>query len=409
VRPVPARGAGVDVVVDAGGDVARRALPALAVVSFVFFASSGIQLPLLSIAMANVGVSPSSIGAMWAARSLAAAVAPIGWGLVADRLGNARPLLVASLAAGGALMLWLATAPSTAVCIAIFALYGALTGPAGSMIDGMTLTALGARRAHFGRWRAVGTVGFGTSAVVVAVLLEGGWLAPRPESLFPLCAALLFLGAIVAGLAVPRLARPALQDPRLLLVAFRQPLLRGLMLLGLLLWCSHGAWAGFLSVMVERAGLLPRVVGLAVVASVVVEAAMMAWSARLIDRFGASRILVACAGLAVVRWVTSMLPLSATAFVLVHSLHGVTFGLFFIVMVTLLAERCPPELRQASQGTLSSVVFGIGGLFGGTLCGQMLQAHADPAWAWGAMAAVGVVAVVVTLVVVRRLPRTTAS
>jgi MFS family permease len=331
------------------------------------------------------------------------------WGLLADRLGNARPLLVASLSSGAALMLWLASAPSTAVCIAIFGLYGALTGPSGSMLDGMTLTALGSGRERFGRWRAIGTVGFGASSLVVTVLLERGVVTPRPSSLFPLCAALLALGALGAATLVPRLPRPALHDPRLLLVAFRQPLLRGLVVMGLLLWCSHGAWSGFLSVLVDRAHLPPRVVGVAVAFSVLVEAVVMASSTRLLGWFGAPRILVGCAALACVRWALATLPLSATGFVLVHGLHGVTFGLFFIVVVGLLAERCPPELRQASQGALSSLVFGLGGFLGSTLCGAVLERHDDPAWAWGAMSGVAVVATVVAVVVARRLATATAA
>ncbi len=402
------RGAVVDAAappasLDGTAGAAARALPVLALVYFVFFASSGIQLPLTSIAMENVGASPSAVGLMWGARSLAAALVPVLWGLVADRLGTARPLVVVALLAGGGLMSWLATTPSTAMCVVIFALYGAFTGPAGSMLDGMTLTALGPRRGQFGLWRAAGTVGFGASAVVVTVLLERGLLQPRPSSLFPVCGALLVLGAVIAAAFVPPIPRPALQDPRLLLVALRQPLVRGLMLVGLLLWCSHGAWSGFLGVLVERAALPPRVVGVAVAVSVLLEALVMASSPRLLARFGAPRILVACTALAVVRWALATVATSATAFVAVHALHGLTFGLFFIVLVALVAERCPPELRQASQGALSSVVFGLGGLFGSMLVGATLQAHRDPAWTWGAMAAVAAVAFVVAVVVARRL------
>ncbi|MBM3963263.1 MAG: MFS transporter, partial [Planctomycetes bacterium] len=328
----------------------RRALPALTVVYLLVFASSGIQLPLTAVAMQKVGLSPSAIGAMWGARSLTAAVAPFFWGLLADRLGTARPLLALSLTLGAGLTALLSTTTTPWVCVVIFGVYGATTGPAGSMLDGMTLTALGTSRAQFGRWRAFGTVGFGVSSLVVTLLLQEGVLQPLPRSLFPLCAALLALGAFVVAVGVPTLPRPALSDPRLVGVAFRQPLLVGLVTLGMVLWCSHGAWAGFLAVVVERAGLPAVVTGAAVAFSVLTEAVIMSAAPRLSARFGVPAILVAAAALAFVRWAASALPLSATAFVLLHGLHGVTFGLFFVVVVGVVAERCPPELRQASQG-----------------------------------------------------------
>jgi PPP family 3-phenylpropionic acid transporter len=381
----------------------RRALPALAVVYVLVFASSGIQLPLTAVAMQNVGLSPSAIGAMWGARSLAAAVAPFFWGLLADRMGTARPLLALSLTLGAGLTTLLSTTTTPWVCVLVFGIYGATTGPAGSMLDGMTLTALGADRAQFGRWRAIGTVGFGVSSLVVTLLLQAGALQPLPRSLFPLCAALLGLGAVVVAAGVPTLPRPALTDPRLVLVAFRQPLLVGLVCLGMVLWCSHGAWAGFLAVVVERAGLPAVVTGAAVAFSVLTEAVIMSAAPRLTARFGVPAILVAAATLACLRWATSALPLSATAFVLLHGLHGVTFGLFFVVVVGVVAERCPAELRQASQGLLSSLVFGLGGFFGSAVAGTALQHSDGVGVVWSAMAAVAAVAVVIAVVVARRL------
>jgi PPP family 3-phenylpropionic acid transporter len=382
-----------------------RALRALALVYVLVFASSGIQLPLTAVAMTNVGLSPSSIGAMWGARSLAAAVAPFFWGLLADRLGTARPLLAGSLVAGGVLTLALSTTTTPWVCVLIFGIYGATTGPAGSMLDGMTLLALGPARTRFGRWRAVGTIGFGVSSLVATLLLQAGTLQALPSSLFPWCAVLLVLGAVVVATLVPTLPRPTLSDPRLVVVAFRQPQVVGLILLGMVLWCSHGVWAGFLAVVVERAGLPALVTGAAVAFSVATEAVVMAAAPRLVVRFGVPALLVTCALLACVRWSVAALPLSATAFVLVHGLHGVTFGLFFVVVVGVIADRCPGELRQASQGLLSSLVFGVGGLLGSALAGTALQYSDDVAIAWAIMAVIAAVAVVVALVVARRLSR----
>ncbi len=381
----------------------RRALRGLAVAYVVVFASGGIQLPLTALAMEKAGYSPTTIGGMWAARALAGALVPVLWGLLADRIGSARPLVIGSLSIGAGLLLWLSTSPAPWVCVLIFGLYGLFTNPAGSLMDGMTLTALGPHKERFGRWRAFGTVGFGLSTVIVTFCLEQQWLQPLPSSLFPLCALCTGGGGLLVVALVPRLPRPHLSDPRLIAVAFRQPILLGLIGIGTVLWASHSAYASFLAPLTERVGLSPAVIGWTVAAGVTVEAVCMASSTTLLRLLGARRIIVGAAVLATVRWVLVSMTNDAIPFVLLHALHGLTFGLFFIVMTGLVAERAPPELRQASQGLLSSLSFGLGGFVGGLLCGQAMEHSTGAATTWLTMAAIAAVAVVASVFLTRRL------
>ena len=381
----------------------RRALYGLGAAYVVAFASGGIQLPLTALAMDHVGVGPATVGAMWAARALAGAVMPVLWGLAADRMGSARPLLIASLSIGAALMLWLSTTPAPWVCILIFALYGVFTNPSGSLMDGMTLTALGERTGHFGRWRSFGTLGFGCSTLVVTLLLDRGMLAPLPSSLFPLCALLTGSGAVIVAVFVPHLPRPALVDSRLIWSAFRQPALLGLIACGTVLWASHAAFASFLAPLTQRIGFPPQVIGFTIAAAVVVEAVAMSTSTTFVKLLGARTIVVGAAVRACLRWIFASQTTSPAWFIAVHSLHGLTFGLFFVVITGLIAERAPPELRQASQGLLSSLSFGLGGFAGGLLCGYSLQATVGAEATWLTMAAVAAGAVVVSAAFTRTL------
>jgi MFS family permease len=91
--------------------------------------------------------------------------------------------------------------------------------------------------------------------------------------------------------------------------------------------------------------------------------------------------------------------------VLVHGLHGVSFGLFFITLVGLVAERAPPELRQASQGVISSVCFGLGGFLGSALSGAILERTQSAPLVWSAMALIAGLALVLALVLARQLQR----
>jgi MFS transporter, PPP family, 3-phenylpropionic acid transporter len=354
--------------------------------------------------MDRAGYEPTTVGAMWAVRSLLGAVVPIPWGLLADRLGSARSLVMAFYLVGIALLLWLSSSPSPTTCVVIFALYGAFSQPAGSMMDGMTLTALGPQRqAQFGRWRAVGTIGFGLSTIIATVLLEWGWLQPSPSSLLPCCA--VFLAAAATAMwTVPPIPRPPWTDVSLLWPSLRQPMLWGLIAVGALLWASHAAFASFLAPLTSRVGLSTSVIGFTIAVVAAVEAAAMMASSQLLKVLGAKTIIVGAALLATIRWLLTSTIEDAAWFVIIQASHGLTFGLFFVVVVGLVAQRVPVELRQASQGLFSSMAFGLGGFGGSLLCGQAMAADlTDASLTWRMMAVLSSLALVAAGMLARRL------
>ena len=370
-----------------------RALVALAVAYFASFASGGILLPLTAMAMHNVGLSPSAIGLMWGARALSSTVAPFGWGVLADRRGNARPFVVASLLLGALLLLVLSQVTRPLWAILVFGLYGLLANPASSLMDGMTLTALGPQKHRFGRVRAFGTVGFGLSALSATMLIEQGTLAALPSRLFPIAALCLVTGAIVIWRFCPPLSRPSLGRLRDVHLAFRQRTVVGLVVTAGLLWCSHAAYSSFLAPLTQAQGLPASTIGWSIAAAVLVEALAMSLTSRILFYVSARRVVVGVAVITVVRWTLTPLFDSVTAFVLLSALHGLTFGLLFTTIVSIIATQVPEELRQASQGMLSSFSFGIGGFVGAVLCGWVLE-HTNASTTWWTMAVIAVPGVI---------------
>jgi PPP family 3-phenylpropionic acid transporter len=379
----------------------RRALVGLTLTYLLTFASMGIQLPFTAMAMKTAGIGPAVIGHMWAARSLTGAVSPLVWGLVADRIGGARPLLLAALAAGTAIFFGLAVEPTPTSAVVLFALYGVLANPANSLVDGMVLTALGHNASHYGRYRAAGTVGFGISAVVVSVAVERGALSSAPAVLFPVCGGLIALAFVVVALFVPSLPRPALSGWAGVGEALKNRVLVGLVVAASLLWASHAGYVSFLSPLAEAVGL-PPTVGFAVFAAVVVEAIAMPLAPSVVARFSAGSVMLVCGVVAVVRWVLTPYAVTPLTFALVNGLHGITFGLFFVVVVGVIARHVPPTLRQTSQGLLSSLSLGLGGVVGGVGVGTMLEHHVDIHIIWWSMAAVAAGATMLLVPLVKR-------
>lgn len=372
----------------------RRALTGLTITYLLQFASMGLQLPFTALAMEQAGAGPAVIGAMWGARSLTGAIVPMFWGLLADRLGSARPLLIMSLVAGGLIFFALGAMPTPTAAIALFAIYGVFANPASSFTDGMVLTALAPDTARYGRIRVFGTLGFGLSTVAVSVLLDRGLLTAAPSTVFPLCGAFSLAACVAVVVLVPPLPRPALTNLGQLGAALRQPILLVLIAAGAVLWASHTGYVSFLSPLASSVGLPTTAVGFAVGAAIVVEMVTMPLASTLLRRFSAGRLMLLCGVVAVVRWSLLTRATTTLSFALLHALHGISFGLFFVVIVGVIASRVPPELRQASQGLLSSLSIGVGGVVGGVVVGGILERGEPAAMVWWTMAALATFAVV---------------
>lgn len=373
--------------------MASRPLLVLAVAYFLAFASGGIQLPLASTAMAGVGMSMGAVGWMWASRSLMGMLGPLMWGVLSDRRGDARPYTVAALLSGSVLLVLLSMTTTAPMAILIFGLYGLMCGPSGSLIDGMVLTALGDAKHRFGRWRMWGTIGFGVTACGSALLIDEGLLQPMPHVLFPVCAVLTGLGGI-SLLFLPKLPRPALARVRDVWPVLCRPDMVALFATSTLLWCSHIAYSSFVTPLAMSRGLSESSVGYSLAAAIIVEALMLRDSGRFTKRFGARRVLVAVAALTVVRWLLMSVCVDPVLFVVLSGLHGITFGLFFGTFVQIVAERTPPEMRQATQGAIGSGSFGLGGALGSLLVGHVFEAT-DAHTTWLSMAGVAALALLV--------------
>jgi PPP family 3-phenylpropionic acid transporter len=381
----------------------RRVLRGLTVTYALHFASMGLQLPFSALAMAHAGAAPAVIGAMWSARSLAGAVVPVAWGVLAARLGSGRGLVLTSLVMGALVMQALGFASTPAAAIALFGLYGLVGTSAGTLVDGMVLSALGTDTHRYGRYRVFGTIGFGTATVVASVLIERGAIEPAPSMLFPLCGALSLLAALAVWLWVPPLPRPAAASLGQFAHALRQPTLWWLILAAGSLWASHAGYVSFLAPLAADTGLPTSAIGAAVGAAIVCEAITMPLVGAMLCRVRAGSLLLVCALVAVARWVALAEATSTMSWALLHGLHGLTFGVFFVVVVGALAARMPPELRHASQGLLASLSLGVGGGIGGAVVGGMLEQGLPASSVWWAMAALAAVAVAALVPMARHL------
>jgi len=376
----------------------RIALRRLALTSFFAFGALGIHFPFFTPALLAAGMSSTAVGFMWSARSATHMFSPSLFGVLADMHGKSRLLSAFALVSLAALSLSLAFVEDERIATLLFALTGLLGGASSSLLDGLVLTALGEEKRRFGSIRVFGSVGFGVVALTFA-LVDDAFTLPRTAPFF--IAATLSLIASGLVFSVPVTAHVRLSGlGRAARLLFR----RELLIVGvvtLFLWASHGAYSAFLAPLATAHALTGSGVGVALAVAIVCEVIAMRASVVLLERFGAKTILLLATGTAVFRWAFLASTTAPIAFVFAHGLHGVTFGLFYPAVVTLVGALVPDEARQTAQGSLVAGFFGLGGTVGTAIAGHTFGLSASTTW-WSMCALAGVAFAVALLA--RRAP-----
>jgi PPP family 3-phenylpropionic acid transporter len=360
------------------------------------YGALGALLTSLAPHLGRVGLSQSEIGIVLAFSPIFVVVAPPLWGVLADRLGRSGGLIAAAALASAVAVLAVGVAEGfAAVALAMLA-YAAVSAPIASLNDAATLVEVARVGGDYGRVRRWGSIGF-----VVGAFGAGAWLTRVPDGasiVFRLTAAGFALAGLCA-LAIRGAARPPEPvRPAEALALLRDPRLRRLLLAGGLHWFAMAPYHGFFAVHAESIGLAPWVPGTGYAIGALAEIAVMSLAPRWLGpRIGPAMALAL--GGSALRWLLSGLTTNAELLVALQLLHGLSFGLFYLLALRGLASYVPPRLRASGQGVFFSAVFGVGGGLGMVAVGPLIE------WAGGAVAFFAAAAVAgLAAWIARRLP-----
>ncbi|MEW5853435.1 MAG: MFS transporter [Myxococcota bacterium] len=375
--------------------------PALRLAAFyaAMFTGVGVMVGFLPLHLTALGLSAPVIGALFAGRTALSSMGPPLWGLWADRLGDARlPLVVASSISALAFLPLLWTENPT-VTMALMLLQGFGGGALAPLTDSMTLGVLKHAPEKFGRVRMAGTLAFGVGVLGFSLVVTSTGdpaLMSRAGSLsVPAIFSTLVLTLIVS-LGLPRVERPRLVRMETATTAIRQAPFLLLLLAGAFHWAAHAPVTVMLGLHLRDLGGGPSVVAAALCAQVVTEVAIMYFAPRLLSVMNAPTALVGIFVAGLVRWTANALLTSPVAFAAMQAAHGVTFGLYYVVSVRAVQQAIPEEARSTGQTVFFAVVFGLGGVFGTLLTGEMYEAGKGPLM-FAAAAALDVAALVTML------------
>jgi PPP family 3-phenylpropionic acid transporter len=330
--------------------------PRLALFYAAVFVLVGIQLPFWPLWLAGRGLSVSEIGVVLAAALwIKVIVNPLA-GLLADRTGRARGVII--LLAVTNLAGFLLFVPSYGLWPLL--LINALTTTAASSLmplgETIALAIVYERRLDYGRIRLWGSISF------IAGSLGAGLMIARATSEIVLP---LLIGAAALNLvACAGLPAPPVKRSRLMRAGVRRLLLDRRQLLFLLaaaaIQGSHSVYYGFGTLHWTALGYSGETIGWLWAEGVIAEIVLFAYGAPLLARLGPARLLVLAGGAGALRWSLMAGAVSLPLLLAVQLLHALTFGAAHLGAMHFMARALPEEWSSTGQSLYSATVSGIG-------------------------------------------------
>ena len=159
------------------GDRAAHGAPSAsivpsAVVYLLLFGAVGCWSAYATVLFADQGLDLATIGLLASVPSAVAIVGAPTWGLVADRLGDVRPPLLAAALWGATAAMLLALQPPIPWVILVVMLLAGGTSGLTPLVDSRTVERLGRQRDRFGQARAFGSLGFILTTLAVGLLVQ---------------------------------------------------------------------------------------------------------------------------------------------------------------------------------------------------------------------------------------------
>jgi PPP family 3-phenylpropionic acid transporter len=323
----------------------------------LFLGGLGTLTTYLPLALKARGLTLAQISTLLALPPLVRVFAPSIWGAIADRFRITGFLL--RVAVWGALLTYLPVLVGGYVLTASsLMLHTFFRTPGSVLADTLAFRRVAASGGSYGALRAWGTVGY------ALVTLGGGYLAERlgPGWVVTSGAGLLLAAALVThGLPRPSRRPSAPIGPALRSLVFR-PTFLAFLIATALHTIGQATYDGFFPLHLERLGVRSHVIGWAIAVGATAEVGVMLISRRLLERFGAARVYAAASAVAVVRWTLNAAVTDPGWLIAVQTMHGITFGAWYVAAATWMDEHAPAEVRASAQGLLSVASFGLGGI-----------------------------------------------
>jgi MFS transporter, PPP family, 3-phenylpropionic acid transporter len=349
--------------------LSSRFLNATKVLYFLYYAAGAALMPFLPLYYRSLGFGGRQIGLLTSISPLISLVGSPLMSGVADATQKHRRVLIASMTGAGIAALILSQTEAFWTIGLIVAAYAFFNSPVMPLIDNAVMTLLGDRRDQYGTLRVWGAVGWGVAAPLVGLLSE------RYGLIWP------FIGF---GLLVMMEAVVVLRIP------FESDIRQVKYWVGVRKLLNNRAWMLFLATAflngIAQSGVMSylflymddlrasqTVMGLALTVATVSELPVLAYSGRMLRRWGARGLLILSLIMYIVRTLSYSLVSAPWQILILQLLHGLTFSSMWVAGVAYAADAAPEGLGATAQSSFSATVMGLGGMVGALINGFLFE------------------------------------
>jgi MFS transporter, PPP family, 3-phenylpropionic acid transporter len=329
----------------------------------VMYAAFGVASPFLPQFLQTRGLNAEEIGVLLAAGTGVRLLAGPAAGRLADRLAALRPVL--SLCAAGAAMAALCYLPLGGFwpLLLVAIVHAAALAPTTTLADALALSSSVRPRDGF----EYGWVrGCGSGAFILGSILAGQAIGALGQAAILWLQAGLLAAAACCALLVPdaasrplpitdrQPASPANVRVLLGLRSFRRVVLIAALVLG-----SHAMHDTFAMIRWSAAGISPATASVLWSESVAAEVVVFFLiGPALLRRLGPAGAMALAAAAGTLRWAVMAESADVVALALMQPLHGLTFALFHLACMRVLAAVVPPGLAATAQAIYGTLAIG---------------------------------------------------
>jgi PPP family 3-phenylpropionic acid transporter len=145
------------------------------------------------------------------------------------------------------------------------------------------------------------------------------------------------------------------------------------LVVGFLMLVSHGAYYGFFSIHLERAGFGNLFMGVSWAVAIASEITVMIFAQVFLERFTMEKVLLFSLLAAVVRWGVLGLSSNAVIILLSQCLHAFTYATFHVTSILYMDKLSSRDAKTMAQSLNNSVQYGIGMMAGFFLAGYLYE------------------------------------
>jgi PPP family 3-phenylpropionic acid transporter len=330
------------------------ALPKFVALYAAIYGAYGVASPFLPAFVSARGLSPQEIGFALAAGTATRLVSAPLAGRIADLVQALRVMLVVSIAAAALVTLGYLSARGFWMVLAVMVLHAWTLAPMTVLADAL---AIGTRGFEYGRVR-----GTGSAAFILGTLASGQAIGAFGLVVIVPLQALLLGAAALAAVRVPEIEhrpRPRLESGAGAGALLRLPRYRNLVLLAALVLGSHATHDAFAVIRWGAAGISAEISSLLWSEAVAAEV-LVFWfiGPALVKRLTPAGAMALAAGAGVLRWAVMAQTADVASVALVQPLHGLTFALFHLSCMRVLARTVPPGFEGTAQALYATVAVG---------------------------------------------------